>query len=115
MSKTQFSSYTKSKLADVLRVLKDYRSSLKQIGNRATLSDSREMKDKNFRIEYSEPVDIDFLKNFSEKSIQKYFPEANQNATRIYTVNNALVGGIRIFYGDDMIDLSFQNLAYAFK
>lgn len=106
-------SCSRDELSDVLRILKEYRTSLKQIGNRAVLSDSKNKKAKTFRIEHTSTVSEDFVRQFSDAAIQKYFPEASKDVIRNFAVNNRLIGGIRIFYGDDMLDLSFQDFVRA--
>lgn len=45
--------YSKQELRDILRVLKDYRSSLKQIGKRAKLIEPGEQIFNIFRIEHT--------------------------------------------------------------
>lgn len=115
MLNTKLSSYSKEELYDVLRILKSYRSSLKQIGKRAKLKDDKQKIAKIFRIEYAGEMDKNFLENFSAYACGKFFPEAAFDAQKEYIQNNEIVGGIRIFYGDDMMDLSFADYARAFN
>lgn len=67
---------------------------------------------KMLRVEYADGVNQDFLGDFTLKIVKKFFPEASVDAID-YTVNNKIVGGIRVFFGDDMIDFSFQNFVRA--
>ncbi len=113
MSNIQLSSYSKEELENVLRVLKNYRASLKQIWNRSILSDSKEKKEKFFRIEHTKEISEDFLKKFSENVVKKFFPEVSTSAHCEYILNEKIIGGIRVFYGDDMMDLSFQDFVHA--
>lgn len=115
MSNTKLSSYSREELTDILRVLKDYRTSLKQIGNRSILSDSKEKKEKIFKIEHTKEISENFLQDFSEKAIKRFFPEADSSVRREYILNEKIIGGIRVFYGDDMMDLSFQDFVHAFN
>lgn len=103
------SSYSKEELKDVLRILKDYRSVSMQIGKRAILSDQKQKEEKIFIIEHTEKIDKNALETFFNSACEKFFPEAPKNTFRKFMLNNKLVGGIRIFYGDDMVDLSFQD------
>lgn len=106
-------SYSRDELSDVLRILKEYRTSLKQIGNRAVLSDSKHKSPKTFRIEHTSVASQDFVRDFASGAIRRYFPEASLDTEQRFIVNDAIVGGIRIFYGDDMVDLSFQDFVRA--
>ena len=109
---TDFSQYSKEELTETLRLLKSYRAALKQVGNRATLIDSKNPKEKFFRIEYAPGISEDFLKNFAENACKTYFPEV-ATARKEYVLNEKIIGGIRVFYGDDMMDLSFQDFVHA--
>ena len=75
MSHFDFSSYSPQFLTDVLRVLRDYKSSLRQVGKRAILSDRRAEKVPIPHIEYAQGIDTDLLKKYSERIVRQYFPE----------------------------------------
>lgn len=109
MSNIDLSSYSKEELIDVLRILKNYRTSLKQIGSRAEIIDFRNPKNKNFRIEYTSSSDKNFVEKFVDVACKKYFPDAWSDSKKEFVVNDKIIWGVRIFYGDDILDLSFQN------
>lgn len=115
MTIKDFSSYSQDELLDALKILRSYRAAAKQIGNRAKISDMKRNKKPFFRIEYAPEVGEDFLYNFSDSVIQKYFPEVNSQTEKVFMPNSSLSGGIRVFYGDDMIDISFQDFARTLK
>ena len=97
--------YSREDLENVLIVLKDYRNSLKQIGKRSELSHPKHKQAKFFRVEH--PAAISF-----GEAVKKFFPDAPENTERRFVQNEKIIGGIRIFYGDDMVDLSFQDFAH---
>lgn len=49
------------------------------------------------------------MEKFVNEIIPKYFPDAPSDAPKQYTQNEKIIGGVRIFFGDDMVDLSFQD------
>lgn len=105
-------SVSRSDLEQALRILRDYRNAYKQIGKHAIIRDPRVKKDTTVRVQFAVPVDqADSLMPFVEKALEEYFPEA-KDVSRALEYNPALVGGIRVFYGDDMVDISFDKYAH---
>lgn len=68
--------YSREDLQNILAVLKDYRTSLKQIGRRSVLSHPKEKKEKFFRIEHTSNISTEFLEKFLSGVLHKFFPEA---------------------------------------
>lgn len=91
MSNIDLSSYSKEELRDVLRVLKDYRTSLKQIGLRSEFSDVKIPKKNFFTIEYTSSADFDFIKKFADSACKKYFSEADLDTTKKFVVNEKII------------------------
>lgn len=108
MPSINLSSYTHSDLQNILRVVRDYKTARKQIGNRAVLRDPRVESKKLFRVVYSKNIDLDRLKDNFQKFFQAYFPEESADDL-IYQMDMNLVGGIRLFHGDDFLDITFEN------
>jgi len=104
------SSYSSQELQDALRILRDYRNARKQIGDRAVLQDPRVPAEKALVIEVSQELQSDELQGFFTQVIQKFFPEASGKTFSVRT-RAGLSGGMRIFYGDDMVDLSFERFS----
>lgn len=104
--------YSREDLENVLIVLKDYRNSLKQIGKRSELSHPKHKQAKFFRVEHTAAISQEFLEKFFDEAVEKFFPDAPENTERRFVQNEKIIGGIRIFYGDDMVDLSFQDFAH---
>ncbi len=66
MSHIDFSSYSPKLLTETLRILRDYKNSLRQVGKRSILSDRRIVAAHTPQIEYAKGVDTDLLKKCSE-------------------------------------------------
>lgn len=90
--------YSREDLQNILAVLKDYRTSLKQIGNRSVLSHPKEKKEKFFRVEHTSNVSKEFLENFLSGVLHKFFPDAQSSAEKKFIQNDKIIGGVRVFY-----------------
>lgn len=75
MSTLDLSSYPRAKLEHVLHIVKLYRSSMKQIGKRASLVDPADLPDVIARIEYASGVDRETVKAYADACLKQSFPE----------------------------------------
>ncbi len=92
-----------------LKLLKEYRNALKQIGNRASLSDIAFPK-VHIRVEYAPHASMDHAKKMVESLFGRFFQDISYVAeTTEFTENPKLSGGIRLFAGDEMMDISFDR------
>ncbi len=92
-----------------LKLLKEYRNALKQIGNRASLADIAFPK-VHIRVEYAPHAGMDHAKKMVESLFERFFRDIPYSAsTTEFTENPALSGGIRLFAGDEMMDISFDR------
>lgn len=108
-SSLDLTSYSLDELTDALRVMKSYKASLRQIGGRAKLQDQKHPVAPVLTIEYAPGFGLDTVTAFAKSAVLQYFPEAQFDDAVVFTENNKLTGGIRIFYGDDMMDVSFEK------
>ena len=116
MSHFDFSSYSPQILADTLRILRDYKSALRQLGKRAILSDRRTLLPPIPHIEYAQGIESDLLKKYSEWVVKQYFPEYRGTSEMItYSENDALISWVRVHFGDDLVDVSFQKFTQQFR
>lgn len=91
-------------------MLQAYRVSLKQIGARAHLEDPKSPEPIKLRVEFASGIQLDTVKSYARSGASTFFPEFYGDDTLIeFLENNRLTGGIRMFYGDDMVDVSFQK------
>lgn len=111
MNSSILDTMTPSQMQDTLRVLKDYRNALKQVWKRSVLQDRRAPIQKKFIIEHPSLLEKDILSSFVEETIRTSFPEAPADTIMEYRVNDTLIGWVRIFYGDDMVDASFAHFS----
>lgn len=98
MISEKINQYSREELEDLLIVLKNYKASLKQIGNRTKMLHPKSEQEKIFRIEHTENMNENFIHKFVDEIASKYFPEAPKDAQKIFIKNNNLIGGARIFY-----------------
>ncbi|PID83696.1 hypothetical protein CSB09_04785 [Candidatus Gracilibacteria bacterium] len=110
MSLISLDTYSKETLSQALRLLRNYKNAYNQIGKRAHFSPSQKTK-KILRIQHTKDTKKEDLESFVNSSISHFFPEM-QEATKVYEINPDLVGGVRIFYDDDMIDVSFSKYSH---
>ncbi len=75
MSSIHLSSYSKQDLQEVLRIVRDYRSARKQIGNRAVLRDPRVKPAKQFRVVYACNADLDAIKKYTADILPRLFSD----------------------------------------
>lgn len=72
---TSLSSFSRESLTDVLRVLKDYKNTLRQVGKRAHITDRQHPIDLIPRVEYAPGLEKELIEKALPKALEKYFPE----------------------------------------
>ncbi len=115
MSLDTLSSYSREQLSEVLRILKAYKTGLVQIGHRARLIDSKESEVLAVRVEYPSGVSLVDIQAFAVGSLKEYFSLVKKSEDIVFVEVPSLIGGIKIFAWDDMVDVSFQRFANQIK
>lgn len=115
MSSVNLSSYSREQLTDILRILKLYKTSYAQIGRRARMIDPRIPALPVIRVEYPTDASLDEIRPFAEKSLAQFFDIKKPTEPIAFEPKQNIVGGVRIFVDDDMIDVSFQRFANFMK
>lgn len=75
MSKIDLSTYPRDTLEQLLGIVKDYRTALKQIGKRAILIDPKNPPKESARIEYPSTMDAISVSQYAAACIKYAFPE----------------------------------------
>ncbi len=109
MPTLNLTSYPRETLEHVLSIVKSYRISMKQIGKRAILTDPLDPPQDSVTIEYAPHIDASLIEKYSEACLALSFPEYKSTLPPIIRKNPLLTGGIRLFVGDDMVDVSFAR------
>ncbi|EKD29727.1 MAG: hypothetical protein ACD_78C00303G0005 [uncultured bacterium (gcode 4)] len=103
------SSYTKSELVTILRGLKLYRTLDKQVGKRGRELFARSRSPhESYRVEYVGESHAD-LEPLVLSTYQSRFDIQVPREQIIWKRNDALKWGVRLFVGDDMVDVSFKE------
>ncbi len=113
MTTLDLTSYSRESLEHILHIVKAYRNSLKQIGKRAILSDPKDPPAVTATIEYVSGMDRASVEKYAQSCMKELFPEYT-GAAPLLRQNPELMGWVRIFVGDDMIDVSFQKFETLF-
>jgi hypothetical protein len=109
------SSYSREQLSSVLRILKLYKNGLVQIGRRAHLQDPKEPAVVRVRVEYPSTANRSDIEKFVQGQLSPLFGITDIPSDIVFIESSSLVGGVRIFAGDDMVDISFQRFANQIK
>ena len=109
-------SLTRDQIIDTIRVLKNYKNALRQVGKRAILMDPRYPMIAAPVVEYTSGIETTFLKKYSDSAMISYFPDYTGSSDAItFRENKNLTSGIRIHFGDDLVDISFQKYMHLFQ
>lgn len=108
MSHITLDTYSKDALTEALRTLRNYKNAYNQIGKRAQFSASQDAQESLFRVQHTPSTKAQDLDAFVQAYREEFFPQA-KNAKIQYEINPDLTGGIRVFYHDDMVDVSFSK------
>ncbi len=114
MTPLDLTSYSRESLENMLSIVKSYRTSLKQIGKRAVLIDPKHPPAISATVEYVGGMHKDSVEKYALSCMKKLFPEYT-GAAPILRENPELKWWIRVFVGDDMIDLTFQKFETLIK
>lgn len=109
------STYSRETLLDTLRILKLYKTSLVQIGHRAHLQDPKSAHETVIRVEYPQGASMDEVSEFTHFTLKKSFAMDTIPKGIQYVEAPDLIGGIRVFVDDDMVDVSFKKFANLLK
>ncbi len=82
---------------------------MKQIGNRANLIDPANPPEDKAVIEYAPSMDIPLVNRYAKACLNVSFPQYKNTNSPIVRENPLLTGGVRVFVGDDMVDVSFAR------
>jgi hypothetical protein len=98
----------KAELETLLSELKLYRTLRKKLGDRGKrVFEAGRSGEKTLKIEYFP----DFSKADVEKTVAAAFGKNYSEGYRVeWKENSALKGGIRVFFGDEMADLSYSHV-----
>ena len=111
-----FSKYSLPELTGSLSLLRQYKTMLRQAWKKGTvIFQERQSTVTMYRVEYAPWIHMDFLEKEALRVIQKTFHTDATLGDCVFIENTALISGMRIFSGDDMIDLSFQHLEKALQ
>ena len=91
MTTIDLSSYPRESLENILRIVKSYRNSLKQIGKRAHLFDPKNPPSIASIIEYASGMERDTVEKYAISCIKNLFPEYT-GASPILRKNPELTG-----------------------
>lgn len=108
MSHINLSSYSRETLEHLLKVVKSYRTGLKQIGKRAKLEDPNTPTPVRAFVEIHSGMDEKEGIRYAQAVIQYAFPTYTWESP-VVKVNPELKGGARVFVGDDMVDVTLQK------
>lgn len=82
---------------------------MKQVGKRAILLDPENMPEVTAIIEYAPSMDISLVDRYARACLRFSFPEFKNSAPPTIRENPLLTGGVRVFVGDNMVDVSFAR------
>ncbi len=103
------SSYSKSDLETALRGLKAYRALDKFIGKRGReLFHAARSGKQSYRVEYF-GTDSRSIEPLVISTYESHFGTKLTSTDIAWKQNDSLKGGVRLFSGDDMLDISFQD------
>ncbi|NCP77339.1 hypothetical protein GW819_01675 [Candidatus Gracilibacteria bacterium] len=110
------STYSKSELTTLLKGLKSYRALEKFVGKRGRAIFARERSGtKLYRVEYFGGENRSILEPIAIAAYARHFGETIDSKSIEWKQNDTIRGGIRIFSGDDMMDISFQEVENRLK
>lgn len=103
------SSYSKSELETALKGLKSYRALDKFIGRRGReLFHATRSGQQSYRVEHFGADHAD-MESLVISAYRTHFGAELAPAQIVWKRNDSLKGGVRLFVGDDMLDISFRD------
>ncbi|MDD5377116.1 MAG: hypothetical protein PHH16_03285 [Candidatus Gracilibacteria bacterium] len=110
------STHSKFELTTLLKSLKFYRALEKFVGRRGRVIFARiQSGARLYRVEYFGEENRSILEPIALAAYARHFGETIETDKIEWRQNNAIRGGIRIFAGDDMMDVSFQEVENRLK
>jgi hypothetical protein len=88
---------------------------MKQIGKRAHLEDPKNIPLAVARIEYASGIDQKILEKYATACLSYSFPEYKNDAKPLFVENPTLWAGVRVFVGDDMVDITLTHFESLLK
>ncbi|OIP52132.1 hypothetical protein AUK10_04055 [Candidatus Gracilibacteria bacterium CG2_30_37_12] len=111
-----FSTHSKTELQNLLKGLKSYRALEKFVGRRGRALFARTQSGtKLYRVEYFGEDNRNTLEPITLSAYTRHFGEMIDSKSIEWKQNDTIRGGIRIFSGDDMMDISFQEVENRLK
>ena len=92
MSTLDLTSYSRETLEHILRVMKQYKISLRQIGKRAVLIDPENPPAIASVVEYAPSIDTSMVEKYALACIKLSFPDYNSGKAPILRENPELTG-----------------------
>ncbi len=114
MSQIQLSSYSRETLENLLKIIKSYKSWLKQIWKRAQLVDPNNPAPIRALVELHDWLDENEGLKYAQSVIKFAFPTYTWESPLVRK-NPELKGGARVCVGDDMVDVSMQKFESLLK
>lgn len=107
----EINKYSKSELTEISKLLKKYRSLRKNIGKKSSAIIETELSwEVRILIEYFPALDKNSITDkVNDIYLSIFWEKVNVNKI-IWKENELLVWWIRLFLGDDMLDISFENV-----
>ena len=103
------STYSKADLEVALKGLKSYRALDKFIGRRGReLFHRARSGQESYRVEYA-GGDIKEIESLVITTYKTHFGVELSSSEITWKQNDSLKGGVRLFVGDDMLDISFKD------
>ena len=88
---------------------------MKQIGKRASLVDPADLPETIARIEYASGIDREAVKIYADTCLKQSFPEYHSTHAPTLEENPLLGWGVRVFVGDDMVDVTLSRFESLLK
>lgn len=112
----KISTLNSSQLKDILKWLKTYADMSKKIGIRWRTLFHRTISNENaYKIEYMLPMTQSEAWEQWALAFKKAFWDSPKKENVVFSLNESLLGGIKIFQNDQMVDLSFSKAVNSIK
>lgn len=112
----EITKYSKSELTQISKLLKKYRSLRKNVGKKSWEITLNSLNwEKKFLVEYFPTFVIKDYENEITDIYRSSFEVDIKDKNIVFQENPSLLGWIRVFYWDDMLDVSFENIRNTLK
>ncbi|EKE26248.1 MAG: hypothetical protein ACD_4C00356G0004 [uncultured bacterium (gcode 4)] len=112
MTNFDITKYSKAELQDISKILKKYKNLKKNIGKKSS-------EIMHYELSWDHKVVIEFFPTIIKENvldvarniyINVFWIEIDENIL-VWKPNSNLQGWIRLFFGDDMLDVSFESVS----